>query len=459
MTVNRTRPTHPEPIAIIGINCLFPKASGTGAYWANIRNGTDCLIEVPEHRWKLDDYYDPDPTTTDHTHSRTGGFLDPVPFNPMEFGIAPNALEATDTSQLLTLLATRDALHDAGLAAGIPAAVRERVSVILGVTGAQELVIPLGARLYHPLIRQTLQDVGLPTPDADEIVRRITHQMVDWQENAFPGLLGNVVAGRIANRFDFGGTNCVVDAACAGSLGAVHLACLELQEGRSDLVVSGGVDTFNDIFMYMCFSKTHALSAQGHARPFDRSGDGTAIGEGVGVVILKRLTDARAAGDRVYAVIRSVGTSSDGKGNAIYAPSATGQKRALHRAYELAGFSPDTVDLVEAHGTGTPVGDAIELDALTQVFREARQNGRWCALGSVKSQIGHAKAAAGIAGLIKAALALHHRVLPPTIKVDRPLDALANNSTPFYLNMNKRPWVSRPGHPRRAAVSAFGFGG
>ncbi len=349
---------------------MFPKATDKAAYWANIRAGRDCIVDIPASHWRIDDYYDPDPDRPDHTHARTGGFLDPVAFDPMEFGISPNSLEAVDTSQLLTLLATRQALIDAGLNNGAKFD-RDRVSVILGVTGAQQLVIPLGARLYHPVFRKTLLESGLSEAEAEEIVRRINHNLVGWQEASFPGLLGNVVAGRIANRFDFGGSNCVVDAACAGSLASAHMACMELQTHQADLVITGGVDTFNDIFMYMCFTKTKALSPTGQARPFDQAADGTTIGEGVGVITLKRLADAERDGDTIYAVIRSIGTSSDGKGNAIYAPSAKGQKKALERAYSAAGITPDTIGLVEAHGTGTPVGDAIELEALTDVFRAA----------------------------------------------------------------------------------------
>ena len=337
------------PVAITGIGCMFPKAVDKTAYWANIRTGRDCIIDIPITHWRVDDYFDVDPDRPDHTHARTGGFLDPVAFDPMEFGIAPNAMEAIDTSQLLTLLATRQALIDAGYGNGAELD-RDRVSVILGVTGAQQLVIPLGARLYHPLIRKTLQESGLTEKETEEIVRRINHRLVGWQEASFPGLLGNVVAGRVANRFDFGGSNCVVDAACAGSLASVHMACMELQTHRADMVVSGGVDTFNDIFMYMCFTKTKALSTTGQARPFDKAADGTTIGEGVGVITLKRLEDAELAGDRIYAVIRNIGTSSDGKGNAIYAPAAKGQKKALERAYAIEGITPDTIGMVEAHG-------------------------------------------------------------------------------------------------------------
>ncbi len=225
------------------------------------------------------------------------------------------------------------------------------------------------------------------------------------------------------------------------------------------MVVTGGIDTFNDIFMYMCFSKTPALSPTGNARPFDAAGDGTILGEGLGVLVLKRLDDARRDGDRVYAVVRGIGASSDGKGNAVYAPKAAGQVEALHAAYRDAGVTPDTVEMVEAHGTGTRVGDSVEASALAEVYRESGRVGTWCALGSVKSQIGHTKAAAGAAGLIKAALALHHKVLPPTLKVEKPIDALRPGETPFYVNTEKRPWLPSPGHPRRAGVSAFGFGG
>ena len=333
------------------------------------------------------------------------------------------------------------------------------MSVILGVTGTLELVIPLGARLGHPIWRRALHEAGVDGPTAEDVVRRIAESYVGWQENSFPGLLGNVAAGRIANRLDLGGTNCVVDAACASSLGAVNLAVLELAAGRCDMALTGGLDTFNDIFMYMCFSKTPALSPTGDARPFDAAADGTILGEGLGIVVLKRLEDARRDGDRIYAVIRSMGTSSDGKGQAVYAPSSAGQVKALRQAYDAAGISPGSIELVEAHGTGTKVGDAIELEALEQVYRGARPEARWCALGSVKSQVGHTKAAAGAAGLIKAALALHHKVLPPTIKVREPIESLAAETSPFYLNTEIRPWLPRPGHPRRAAVSAFGFGG
>jgi len=476
-----------SPLAIVGIGCLFPKAAGPGFFWANVKQGVDCISEVPSTHWNPTDYFDADPKAPDMTYARRGGFLDVVDFNPLEFGIAPRDIEATDTTQLLGLVAAKQALTDAGVVlvstaresskngdvkrTPIPLAPntidRSRVSVILGVTGTLELVIPLGARLGHPKWKQAMRDAGIPADRINDAAARIAESYVPWQENSFPGLLGNVVAGRIANRLDLGGTNCVVDAACASSLSAVHLAAMELQTGRADVVVTGGCDTFNDIFMYMCFSKTPALSPTGNAKPFDANGDGTILGEGLGMVVLKRLADAEAAGDTIYAVIRGIGSSSDGKGNAIYAPSAEGQRRCLLNAYADAGISPDTIELVEAHGTGTRVGDATEVTALTEVYSGASGPGEsrpplarpWCAIGSVKSQIGHTKAAAGAASLIKVALALNFKVLPPTIKVTQPVEPLGSVDSPFYVNNQMRPWLPREGHPRRAALSAFGFGG
>jgi acyl transferase domain-containing protein/NAD(P)-dependent dehydrogenase (short-subunit alcohol dehydrogenase family) len=461
-----THQPRPEPLAIIGIGCLFPKAAGPGFYWANIKNGVDCIGDVPPSHWDPADYFDEDPKRADMTYARRGGFLDPVDFNPLEFGIAPRDIEATDTTQLLGLVAAKQALADAGVVLadgpgdnGKRRTDRNRVSVILGVTGTLELVLPLGARLGHPKWKRAMKAAGIADEQIEDAADRIAESYVPWQENSFPGLLGNVVAGRIANRLDLGGTNCVVDAACASSLSAVHLAALELQAGRADVVVTGGCDTFNDIFMFMCFSKTPALSPSGNAKPFDADGDGTILGEGLGVVVLKRLSDAERDGDTVYAVIKGIGSSSDGKGNAIYAPSADGQEKCLKTAYELADVRPDTIELVEAHGTGTKVGDATEATALTRVYRDGSKARPWCAIGSVKSQIGHTKAAAGAASLIKAALSLYYKVLPPTIKVAKPVDPLDSADSPFYVNARMRPWLPRPEHPRRAALSAFGFGG
>ncbi len=450
------------PIAVIGMECFFPKASGLKNYWRMIFHGIDAITEVPATHWSPEDYFDEDPKKPDHVYCKRGGFLDPVSFDPVEFGIPPSTLESTDSSQLLALVAAKSALETAGYGTGVRFD-REKVSVILGVTGTQKLVIPLSSRLGHPVWRKALEDAGVDPGTAAEVIRHISDAYVSWQESSFPGLLGNVVAGRISNRLDLGGTNCVVDAACASSFSALHMAVMELSTGRSDMVVAGGVDTLNDIFMHMCFSKTSVLSPTGDARPFSKDADGTVLGEGIGIVILKRLDDAEKHGDRIYAIIKGIGSSSDGKSQSIYAPRDDGQIKALENAYAMAQVDPSTIELFEAHGTGTRVGDEVEFKALNQFLVEsAKTTGTPlgpCALGSVKSMIGHTKAAAGSAGLIKSVLSLYHKILPPTLKVTEPDPDLNINNSSLYLNTETRPWFSDPEHRRRAGASAFGFGG
>ena len=445
-------------VAVIGMGCLFPKAPGLKEYWSLIANGVDGITDVPESHWSSDDYFDKDPQRPDHVYCKWGGFLSSVDFDPSEFGIPPNSLEATDTSQLLSLTAAKMALKDAGYWKNREFN-RERTSVILGVTGTQELVIPLGARLGHPKWRKALNDTGIEPEKTEEVIQRISDSYVKWQENSFPGLLGNVVAGRIANRFNLGGTNCVVDAACASSMSAVNLGLMELIAGRSDMVLTGGADTLNDIFMHSCFAQTKILSPTGNASPFSENADGTVLGEGVGIVVLKRLEDAKKDNDKIYAVIKGIGSSSDGRAQSIYAPAVKGQAKSLTRAYNDADIHPDTVFLVEAHGTGTRVGDMVEFEALSNVFGKSRKSADKCAIGSVKSMIGHTKAAAGAAGLIKTIIALYNKILPPTLKAEKLDPKLKIDQSSFYINPQTRPWFSRKEHPRRAGVSSFGFGG
>ena len=444
------------PAAIIGMGCFFPKSSGIQDFWRLIFKGIDAITKVPATHWSSEDFYDENPDTPDHVYCDRGGFLPHIPFDPTEFGIPPAALEATDTSQLLGLVAAKAALEHAGYSEDREFD-RSKASVILGATGTQELVIPLGARLGHPKWRKALKECGVPDQQAEEVVKKISDSYVPWQESSFPGLLGNVIAGRICNRLNLGGTNCAVDAACASSMSAMHLALMELATEKSDIVVTGGVDALNDIFMHMCFSKTHILSPTGDARPFSKEADGTVLGEGVGMIVLKRLSDAERDGDDIIAVVKGIGSSSDGKSQSIYAPRAEGQMQALEEAYRNSGVEPSTVELVEGHGTGTRVGDRVEFESLSRVFENAPK--MRCALGSVKSSIGHTKAAAGAAGVVKAALALRHKVLPPALKVREPDPELNIENSPFYLNPQSRPWVKKDGLPRRAGVSAFGFGG
>jgi malonyl CoA-acyl carrier protein transacylase len=455
-------PGTPEPIAVVGVSALFPGSLGARGFWSDILRGKDLLRDVPASHWLLSDYYDANPLARDKTYANRGAFLEDVEFDPMAWGVPPSSVPATDTSQLLALIVAQRVLEDA-TRGDLARLDRSRTSVILGVTSAQELLGSLVSRLQRPVWSRALRDMGLPESEIDEACERIAAHYVEWQESSFPGLLGNVVAGRIANRLDLGGTNCVCDAACASAFSALSMAVNELQLGHSDVVIAGGVDTMNDIFMYVCFSKTPALSRTGDCRPFSDKADGTMLGEGLGMVALKRLSDAEAAGDPIYAVIRGVGSASDGRATSVYAPLPEGQARALRRAYAIAGYAADTVELVEAHGTGTMAGDAAELAGLrlvfedTEGFRAGARGG--CALGSVKSQIGHTKAAAGAAGLFKAIMALHHKVLPPTIKVERPSPKLDLESSPFHLATRPRPWLRDDAHPRRAGVSAFGFGG
>ncbi|MEY9856911.1 acyl transferase domain-containing protein [Catenulispora sp. GAS73] len=447
------------PIAIVGLGALFPRSADLSEFWTNVVEAADCIEDVPESHWKIEDYYDPDPTVPDKTYVKRGGFIPTVDFNPLEFGLPPNQLEVTDVLQLLSLVVAKQTLADAG-ALDSKWYDSSRTGVILGITGANSLTQPLATRLQTPVLKEVVRSCGLSDRDADEIAAKFVKAFAPWEENSFPGMLGNVVAGRIANRFDLGGTNCTVDAACASSLAAVHMAVAELVSGRADLMISGGCDAENTILMYLCFSKTPALSKSGVIRPFDEKSDGTMIGEGMGMLALKRLEDAERDGDRIYSVLRGIGSSSDGRFKSIYAPRKEGQVVALQRAYNDAGFGPEQVGLVECHGTGTAVGDVTELSALREVFAAASEEKQFVAVGSVKSQIGHTKAAAGAAGLIKLSLALHQKVLPPTINVDKPKEAADFPNSPFWVNTSTRPWVLEPRREkRRAASSSFGFGG
>ena len=450
---------NPEPIAVTGISALFAGSPDVASFWRNIVAGRDLITDVPPSHWLSSDYYDPDPHAPDKVYCNRGSFLDSVGFDALKYGLPPSNIPATDTSQLLGLMVA-DKLFQSIAPEALNRIDRERMSVIIGVTGATELTAHMSGRMARPQWEQGLRDSGLPDAEVKRIADQIAAQFVPWQESTFPGLLGNVVAGRIANRFDLGGTNCIVDAACASSLGALSMAINELRLGQADMVITGGVDTLNDPLMYLCFSKTPALSHSGDCRPFSDQADGTLMGEGLALLALRRLSDAERDGDHIYAVIKSLGSSSDGRSKSVYAPRSAGQAKALRRAYIGAGYDSTTVELVEAHGTATKAGDLAEFQGLRTVFGEQANSAEpWCALGSIKSQIGHTKAAAGVAGLTKAILALHHKVLPPTLKVQRPNPQFEIESSPFYLNTEARPWIRGSDHPRRASVSSFGFGG
>ena len=449
------------PIAVIGLSAMFADAKNIEEFWTNIIQSKDSIKDVPANRWLIDDYFDEDMFAPDKTYCKRGGFLPEIDFNPMEFGLPPNILEVTDASQLLGLVAARDALEDAGYgrtSEKFTKEVKEKTGVLLGVGGGQKLITPLIARLQYPIWERALRASGVAEQDIPMIVEKMKSAYVGWNENSFPGLLGNVISGRITNRFDLGGINSVVDAACAASLSAIKMSLSELVEGRCDMMLTGGVDTDNSPFMYMSFSKTPAFSKSGNISPFSDKADGMIIGEGLGMLVLKRLEDAERDGDQIYAVIKGVGTSSDGRFKSVYAPRPSGQALAMNRAYEDAGYDAKTVGLLEAHGTGTGAGDPTEFTSMQMVFGANNPNKQHIALGSVKSQIGHTKAAAGAAGIIKSVLALHHKVLPPTINVEQPNSKFDIEESAIYINTEARPWLKN-GHPRRSSVSAFGFGG
>lgn len=443
-------PPPPSAVAIVGIGCILPGAGDLETFWTNILNKVDAITEVPENRWDWRLYYDPDRMARDKVYSRWGGFIADVPFDPVAFGMPPNSLASVEPFQLLALLVAQAALRDAGY--GDRPFPRERTSVVLGAGGG-------GATLTAGYMARS----HLPTLFGDSaapLVERLDGALPEWTEDSFPGILMNVAAGRIANRLDLGGVNYTVDAACASSLAAIYLAVRDLEARTSDVVIAGGIDAIQNPFAYLCFSKSQALSPNGRCRTFDAQADGIAISEGFAALVLKRLEDAERDGDRIYAVIRGVGGASDGRDRSLTAPRPDGQIRALRRAYAQANFSPATVELVEAHGTGTVAGDQAEVQALTTFFAEHAASRQGCAIGSVKSMIGHTKGAAGVAGLIKVALALYHRVLPPTLGVTEPNPKANFAASPFYVNSETRSWIhAAETHPRRAGVSAFGFGG
>ncbi|MFI9270968.1 SDR family NAD(P)-dependent oxidoreductase [Kitasatospora sp. NPDC052896] len=438
----------PLEIAVIGMAGMFPQAPDLPAFWANVVAGVDAVTEVPPERWDPALYHsaDGEPGTTP---SKWGGFLPRIPFDPLGYGIPPSALGSIEPVQLLALEAARRALLDAGYdgggGEGGRAFDRSRTSVVFGAEAGSDLS---NAGVLGAVLPAYLGEV----PEA------IAAQLPKLTEDSFPGMLANVISGRIANRLDLGGANFTVDAACASSLAALDVACKELVAGTSDLALCGGADLHNGINDYLLFASVHALSPTGRSRPFDASADGIALGEGVACLVLKRLVDAERDGDRVYAVVQGIGSASDGRSLGLTAPRPEGQRAALERAYRGAGVRPAEVGLVEAHGTGTVVGDQTELSTLSAVFAEGGATPGSCALGSVKSQIGHTKCAAGLAGLIKASLALHTGVKPPTLHLEQPNSAWRPGESPFAFHTRAQPWAAPPAE-RVAGVSAFGFGG
>ncbi|MEE8170243.1 MAG: type I polyketide synthase, partial [Phycisphaerae bacterium] len=450
-------------VAIIGMACTYPAARDLPAFWRNIVNKVDAVREVPRKRWDPDVFYDPDPTAEGRLYCKVGGYLgESFAFNPLKYGTMPKAIEGAEPDQFLVLRCVHEAMADAGYLdrdfSGL------RAEFILG--RGNYLGAGLSSLLQRGMItEQTLDIVRSIKPDlTDAEIERIRKEMRSYlpsfSSETAGGLIPNISAGRVANRLDFMGANFTVDAACASTLIAAELAVRNLLSGQTDFALIGGVHIFTNVPFLMVFSALGALSHTSVCRPFDKDCDGTIAGEGVGILALKRLADAERDGDRIYAVIKGVGSASDGRALSVTAPRADGEELALRRAYEMSGVPTGSVALLEAHGTGTSIGDATELEALRRVFGARPGPMPTVALGSIKSMIGHAMPAAGAASLIKTVLALYHRVLPPTLHCREPHDDVKREDSCFYVNSETRPWVhGGSAAPRRAGVDAFGFGG
>jgi acyl transferase domain-containing protein/phosphopantetheinyl transferase (holo-ACP synthase) len=451
----------PLEIAIVGMACRFPGARDLASYWQNIVEGRESTSEVPADRWNPEVFFDPESTANDRVACRRGGYLDaPITFDPASHGIMPNAVDGGEPEQFLILDTARAALLDAGLAED--AIDGSRVEVIVG----RGHYFNRGnlTRLQHGrIVAQTLSVLESLHPEwteADRLAVRLDLKasLPPFGPATVPGQLTNATAGRVANRLDLSGASYVVDAASASSLVALNLAARSLVERRSDLALVGGVYLEADVDFALVFRQLGAMSKTGRSRPFASDADGMLSGEGVGVVALKRRADAERDGDRIYAVLQGLGISSDGRGPGLASPSARGHARAIRRAYRSSRIDPATVDLIEGHGLGLPAADRAELRALRAVFPPTKPGRR--TLGAVSELIGHAMPAAGMAGLIKTALTLHHRLIPPTLNLGRPHPLIDRDDSPVSLNPKARPWVHGDAStPRRAGVNSFGFAG
>ena len=451
-------------VAIIGMAGIFPGAPDVATFWRNIVNGVDAVGDPPDD-WRADLFYDPESTAGDRVYCKRGGYLrDLAAFNPLEYGVMPSSIDGGEPDHFLALRVAHEALADAGyIGDGARILDGDRVEVILG--RGVYINRAFTSLVQHSLvIDQTLRLLRQLHPEhSDDEMNRLREELKrslpPFNAEIAPGLVPNILSGRIANRLDLKGPNFTIDAACASSLIAVERALQDLQTGRCDMALVGGVQCSTPAPIHMIFCQLNALSRRGTIRPFAADADGTVLGEGLGMMVLKRISDATRDGDRVYAVIRSVGSASDGRALGLLAPRPEGQELAMRRAYDGAGIDPASIGLIEAHGTGTAVGDQTEAETLARVFGRRDGGGPRCAMGSVKSMIGHLLPAAGIAGMIKAALALHHKVLPPTLHCEQSNPRLGLEETPLYMNSETRPWVHGLPTPRRAGVNAFGFGG
>lgn len=477
---SKTR-TGDTKIAIVGMSCLFPGARDLAAFWTNIVKGVDATRDTTAAEWDPERFFSASPTSFEQIYCKRGGFITELAdFEPLKYGVMPNSVSGSDPDQLLALKVASEALADAGYdKRRYP---NNSHAVILGRTsspgGGCMNMIQRGHTVGEVLSVIKTLNPFFSAEQLSLVEEALKSSLYNCNSDTIPAVMPNVLAGRIAGRLGFKGRSMILDAACASSLVAVEIAVRDLIARQCDLALAGGIHVNAFAVFYQMFCGLGALSRQQIIRPFDDSADGTILGEGLGMVVLKRLEDALKDNDRIYAIISGVGSSSDGVGTSMLAPSADGEALALARAYEMAEISPSAVALLEAHGTGTPTGDVAEMQAIERVFGTAENHSAWCAIGSVKSMIGHCQAASGIAGLIKTALSLYHRVLPPTLHVEQPNRHIDWSRSPCYINTQTRPWIHPKVHPqirtearkdvlaetpeyslRTAAVSAFGFGG
>lgn len=412
-----------EPIAIIGIGCRFPGADNPQAFWSMIRDGIDGISEVPKSRWDVDVYYDRDRSKPGKANTRWGGFLENIDhFDPQFFGIAPKEAVTMDPQQRILLEVAWETLEDAGQ---IPEDLQgSKTGVFIGI----------GTHDYSIAMWQ--QPVSEPY--------------------ATTGTGNCIAANRISYSFDFKGPSLAVDTACSSSLVAVHLACQSIWTGESALALAGGVNMLLLPTIMVGFSKGGFMSSEGRCKSFDASADGYVRGEGAGLILLKPLSQAEADGDDIYGVILSSAVNQDGLSNGLAAPNPVAQEAVLREAYQRVGIDPSQVDYVEAHGTGTKVGDPIEANALGTVLGQNRSSGK-CLIGSVKTNIGHTETAAGIAGIIKVALALKYQQIPPSLHFKTPNRAISFEDLNLKVVTELTPWVKDK--PLIAGVNSFGFGG
>jgi acyl transferase domain-containing protein len=450
-------------IAIVGMAGLFPKAPNVDAFWNNILNKVDAISDPPADWLGEPALFDPDaPADQLKIYTTRGGFLGELSrFDPRPFGAMPIAIAGGEPDQFLALKCAQAALEDAGLGAEADFP-RERTGCILGHAIHANRANVNGFQ-HGLIVDQTMRIVGSLFPESSPQDRAAFEKMLRAKlprcnADTMPALIPNMMTGRICNRLDLMGPNYIMDAACASTTLAIEAAVGELLRRRADVMLAGGVNTTTSNLVFGVFCQLGALSRKARVRPFSKDGDGTLLGEGQGIFVLKRLEDALKADDRIYAVIKSIGSASDGRSSGLMAPRLEGEALAMRRAYEQAAIDPASIDLIEAHGTGIPLGDRTEIEAMRQIFGDRRRSFPDVALGSVKSMIGHCIPAAGAAAIIKSAMALHEKILPPML-CDEVNPEIGFERTPFYVNTETTPWISDPTRPRRAGVNAFGFGG